>query len=160
MKKKLGIGLIADTHGFLRNEVFGAFEEVDEIFLAGDVGDSAIVTSLEVIAPVQAVCGNVDGGELCPGLPETLELERLGHKIGLIHGHQWRAPKPKGLVTRFADCSIIVYGHSHRPLIEKVGSTVVVNPGSAGRRRFSLPVTVALMTLTDKKAPELKIIEL
>ncbi len=160
LKKKLRIGVISDTHGLLRNEIYGVFKGVDEILHAGDVGDPAILSELEVIAPVSAVYGNVDGWELRKDLPETLELERLGYKIAMIHGHQWAAPQVPDLIERFPDAAVVIFGHTHRPLVQRVGSTLVVNPGSAGHRRFSLPVSAVLLNLTAKKLPEAKLLKL
>ncbi|UCF19244.1 MAG: metallophosphoesterase family protein [Gemmatimonadota bacterium] len=160
MKRKLRIGVISDTHGLLRNEVYGAFKGVDEILHAGDVGDAGILHELEVIAPVHAVYGNVDGWELRKDLPETLEMERLGRKIAMIHGHQWATPQVPDLIERFAGAAVVIFGHTHRPLVQQVGGTLVVNPGSAGHRRFSLPVSAVLLTLTTKTPPEAKILDL
>jgi predicted phosphodiesterase len=78
----------------------------------------------------------------------------------MIHGHQWGAPKATDLIERFPDYSVIVFGHTHQPLVERIGQTLVVNPGSAGHRRFSLPVTAALLTLTGKGKPDVKLLSL
>ncbi len=154
------IGLIADTHGLLRNEVYAAFEGVDEILHAGDVGDPSILTELEVIAPVHAVCGNVDGWELRQQLGEAVKLERLGHRIVVVHGHQWGSPKVRDLVQAYPGFSAVVYGHTHQPLIEKTAGPLVVNPGSAGHRRFGNPVTAAILTLERQLEPSARLIDL
>jgi putative phosphoesterase len=154
------IGLMSDTHGLLRNEIYAVFEGVDEIFHAGDVGDPAILTELEVLAPVQAVYGNVDGWDLREAVPESIELERVGHKIAIIHGDQWGSPRESDLLERFQGFSVIVYGHTHQPLIEIVGGTLVVNPGSAGHQRFGKPVTAALLTLEVGKPPQARLYDL
>lgn len=154
------IGLIADTHGLLRNEVYAVFEGVDEIIHAGDVGDPSILGELEIIAPVQAVYGNVDGWEVREALGETLELERLGHRIAVIHGHQWGSPRPEQLAERYGGYSVIVYGHTHQPLVTKIAGALVVNPGSAGRRRFGLPVSAALLDLQAGRAPKARLVDL
>jgi putative phosphoesterase len=156
----LRIGLISDTHGLLRNEIYSAFDGVDEIVHAGDVGDAAILTELEVLAPVHAVYGNVDGWELRERLPESLELERLGHRLAVVHGHQWGAPRPAELVERFPDCSVVVFGHTHQPLIERVGRTLVINPGSAGARRFGRPISAALLELHRHRPPAARLVDL
>jgi putative phosphoesterase len=156
----LRIGLIADTHGLLRNEVYAAFEDVDEILHAGDVGDPSILTELQVIAPVHAVYGNVDGWDVRQQVVETLELERLGHRIALVHGHQWRSPKVRDLAQAYPEFSVVVFGHTHQPLIEKTSGPLVVNPGSAGPRRFADPVTAAILTLERRSRPAARLIDL
>lgn len=160
MSVTLRIGLISDTHGLLRNEVYHAFERVDEILHAGDVGDPAILTELTVIAPVQAVCGNVDGWEVREVAPETLEIERLGHTLRLIHGHQWGSPRASDLADAYSGDSVIVYGHTHQPQIERVGGALVINPGSAGHQRFGKPVTVGLLELHRDRPPVARLIDL
>jgi putative phosphoesterase len=156
----LAIGLISDTHGLLRNEIYAAFEGVDEIIHAGDIGDAAILAELEVIAPVSCVYGNVDGWDVRQRSREMLKLERAGHRIAVIHGHQLGAPKVEGLIEMFPDAGVIVYGHTHQPLVRNVGKTLVVNPGSAGHRRFGKPVTAAHLVLGGKKRPQATLIEL
>jgi putative phosphoesterase len=160
VSEKLLIGLVSDTHGLLRNEVYAAFDGVDEIFHAGDVGDPSILTELEVIAPVQAVYGNVDGWDIRDRLPETIEVERLGHRIAVVHGHQWGSPRTEDLVDAYPDFSVIVYGHTHQPLVEATPGILVVNPGSAGQRRFGRPVSTGLLALERGRPPVAKLIDL
>ncbi len=155
MSEKLLIGLV-----LLRNEVYAAFDGVDEIFHAGDVGDPSILTELEVIAPVQAVYGNVDGWDIRDRLPETIEVERLGHRIAVVHGHQWGSPRTEDLVDAYPDFSVIVYGHTHQPLVEATPGILVVNPGSAGQRRFGRPVSTGLLALERGRPPVAKLIDL
>ncbi len=154
------IGLISDTHGLLRNEVYAAFEGVDEILHAGDVGDASILGELEVIAPVQAVYGNVDGWDVREAAVEALELERLGHRIAVIHGHQWGSPRPEHLLERYPGYAVIVYGHTHQPLVTTIAGALIVNPGSAGQRRFRLPVSAALLEIREGRAPRARLIDL
>lgn len=154
------IGLISDTHGLLRNEVYGAFEGVDEILHAGDLGDPAILTALEVIAPVQAVHGNVDGWEVREQAADELRLDRDGCRIAVVHGHQWGSPKPEGLAERYAEFDVVVYGHTHQPRIDLVGGVLVVNPGSAGPQRFRDPVTVAILTVDADGGPQARLVRL
>lgn len=156
----LRIGLISDTHGLLRNEVFAAFDGVDEILHAGDVGDPSILTELRVIAPVHAVYGNVDGWELRQQVSESLELERLGHRIALIHGHQWGSPKPADLAEAFPDFSVVVYGHTHQARVERISGPLLVNPGSAGHARFGKPVTAAILALERGARPKAQLVDL
>jgi putative phosphoesterase len=160
VSERLRIGLISDTHGLLRNEVYRAFDGVDEILHAGDVGDPSILSELEVIAPTRAVYGNVDDWELREQLPETLELERAGHKVVLVHGHQWGSPRVEDLAARYTDFSVVVYGHTHQPLVRQRAGVLVVNPGSAGQRRFNMPVTVALLTLVRGRQPGARLLGL
>lgn len=154
------IGLLSDTHGLLRNELYGVFEAVDEILHAGDVGDPAILEELGVIAPVLAVTGNVDGWDLGPGVPEELKLERLGHKLAVIHGHQWGSPKVQDLIDRYPDYSVVVYGHTHEPLLRREEGVLVVNPGSAGHRRFNKPVSAGILTLAEGRPAEARLVDL
>jgi putative phosphoesterase len=160
VSKSLRIGLVSDTHGLLRNEVYAAFEGVDEIFHAGDVGDPAILTELQVIAPVRAVFGNVDGWDIREEAGEKCELERLGHKIAVVHGHQWGSPRVGDLLEAFHDFAVVVYGHTHIPLIKKTAGPLIVNPGSAGHQRFGKPVTAALLMLERGLLPEARLVDL
>jgi putative phosphoesterase len=138
------IGIISDTHGLLRAEVFEVFAGVEHVLHAGDVGDADILTALEAIAPVTAVWGNVDGWETRGRVPEMARTELGGVRIAMLHGMQLGSPTPEKAAASFPDAGLVVFGHSHRPLIRQVGSVLAVNPGSAGPRRFSDPVTVAL----------------
>jgi putative phosphoesterase len=156
----LRIGLISDTHGLLRNEVYAAFEGVDEILHAGDVGDPSILTELAVIAPVHAVYGNVDGWELRQQVDESVEIERLGHRVAVVHGHQWGSPKVNDLAEAYHDFSVVIFGHTHQPLIEKTAGPLVVNPGSAGHRRFGDPVTAGVLTLERQAEPSARLVDL
>lgn len=160
MSDRVVIGLISDTHGLLRNEVYRVFEDVDEIVHAGDVGDPAILTELEVIAPVHAVFGNVDGSEVRDRVRETVELERLGQRIAVVHGHQWGSPRADDLLAAFPDFAVIVYGHTHQPLVERHNTALLVNPGSAGQRRFGKPATAGLLFLATERKPDARLVEL
>jgi uncharacterized protein len=143
------VGLISDTHGLLRPEVFDALEGVEIILHAGDVGGS-VLTELSAIAPVQAVYGNTDTpGE--PGLAASIRLEIEGLTIHVSHGHELGRPTADRLLARY-DADVIVYGHTHRPLIERSGRRLVVNPGAAGPRRFDLKPSVARLTLAGGEA--------
>jgi putative phosphoesterase len=134
------VGLISDTHGLIRPEVFAALDGVELILHAGDVGGPTI-------APVRAVYGNTDApGE--PGLAESLDLKLEGVVIHVSHGHEvGGSPTPEKLLARYT-ADVIVYGHTHKPLIEQVGKRLVVNPGAAGPRRFNLKPSVARMTVS------------
>lgn len=144
------IGLIADTHGLVRPEIFGAFEGVDRILHAGDVGGRAVLKELEVIAPLQAVYGNVDmPGD--PYLERRLHVAVEGRTIHVSHGHEVGSPTPAKLLSRY-DEDILVYGHTHRALIERDGARIVVNPGAAGPRRFDVQPSVAILDVAGGKA--------
>jgi uncharacterized protein len=135
------VGILSDTHGLLRSEVFDALEGVDHILHAGDVGTVDILTALEGMAPVTAVFGNTDGFELRHRIPETARV-RLGEiDVVVTHGHQFgRAPTPEVLREAFPDADLVVFGHTHRPRMDEIGGAWFVNPGSCGPRRFDLPV--------------------
>ena len=142
------IGLISDTHGKLRREVFPHFEGVDLILHAGDVGGEEILTELETIAPVHAVVGNTDGFPLASRLAESLTLDLAGRRIVVTHGHRLGAPTPERLRQAHPDAHIIVYGHTHVPLVERYGGSLIVNPGAAGPARFKLKPSIAILELT------------
>lgn len=144
------VGLVSDTHGLVRREIFDAFSGVDLILHAGDVGGREVLDELRAIAGVQAVYGNTDAiGE--PGLAKSLRLELAGVTVHVSHGHELGSPTPDGLAARY-DADVIVYGHTHKPLIERIGNRLVVNPGSAGPRRFDLKPSVARLTLENGRA--------
>ena len=138
------IGVIADTHGLLRPEAEARLEGSAHILHAGDVGAPEIVPRLEAIAPVTAIRGNVDVEAWAEALPETATL-RLGDRtVHLLHDVAALRADPAA-----AGFDVVVAGHSHRPRVETMGGVLFLNPGSAGRRRFRLPVTVATLTLGD-----------
>lgn len=143
------IGVISDTHGLLRPEVFRAFEGVDHILHAGDLGSLDLLPELEALAPVTAVWGNTDGIEVRARLPETASLTLGGVDVAVLHGHQYGRPGPAVIAAAQRDAGLVVFGHTHRPVSEQIGNTLVINPGSAGPRRFSLPVTVAIVTILN-----------
>jgi putative phosphoesterase len=143
------IGLISDTHGLLRPEAVAALHGAELIVHAGDVGTSRILDELRKLAPVQAVYGNVDD-PADPHLSRTLNLEVQGIRIHVSHGHEFGSPSPARLLAAY-DAAVIVYGHTHRPLVHREGARIVVNPGAAGPRRFDIQPTVALMTIEAGK---------
>ena len=143
------VGIISDTHGLLRPEVFDLFAGVDHILHAGDIGSLDLLVELEAIAPVTAVWGNTDPSDVGERLPEIARETIGGVEVVVIHGQQFGSPTPQRVVGRFSDAGLVVFGHSHRPVIERIGGTLAVNPGSAGPRRFRDPVTVAIATIRD-----------
>ena len=143
------IGLIADTHSLMRVEALAALAGVELILHAGDVGVERVLRELRMIAPVHAVLGNTDDPAM--GLPASLDLPLGGLLVHVSHGHELGSPTPDGLVHRYR-ADVIVYGHTHKPLVETRGSTLVVNPGAAGPRRFNLLPSVALLRIEDGRA--------
>jgi uncharacterized protein len=155
------LGVIADTHGLLRPEVFQAFAEVDHILHAGDVGPVDLLTELEVLAPVTAVYGNTDHDEVRDRLPQVASIELEGFDIVVTHGDQLGSPTPENLNAAFPDAQIIVYGHTHRPLLTIVDVVVtVMNPGGAGHRRFGLPPSVGILELEPGIPPRGRVLPL
>lgn len=142
------LGLIADTHGRLRPEVFDIFEGVDHIFHAGDVGDPDILIELAAIAPVTAVWGNVDY-DLRDSLQEVARFAIGGIDVAMIHGHQLGRATASDAAARLPGADLVLFGHSHQPGIERIGGVLTVNPGSAGPRRFGLPVTVGIAVIEN-----------
>ena len=155
------LGVISDTHGLLRPEVFDVFQRVDHILHGGDVGRWEMLIELEAIAPVTAVYGNVDPPEIRSRLPQVATLELDGFEIVVTHGDQFGHPTPEKLHAAFPRAEIIVYGHTHKPLLELVDKTVtVMNPGGAGHPRFDLKPSVGIMELEAGIPPRARIVGL
>lgn len=155
------LGIISDTHGLLRPEVFEAFEHVDHILHAGDVGPLELLTELEALAPVSAVYGNTDDFDVRARLPQAQRLELDGFTIVVFHGDQLGSPTPEKMHAAFPDADILVYGHTHRPLLTIVDVVVtVMNPGGAGPRRFDLPPSVGIMELETGIPPRARLVPL
>lgn len=141
------IGLISDTHGLLRADVHRALAGVSLVLHAGDVGGEDILDELALIAPVRAVLGNTDDpGD--PRLPPELVYETNGVSIHVSHGHELGAPTPARLLARYPH-RVLVYGHTHRPLVTHADGRLVVNPGAAGQRRFDIAPSVGRLTIAD-----------
>jgi uncharacterized protein len=143
----VAVGLISDTHGLLRPQALEALSGSDHIVHAGDIGDAVVLERLRRLAPVTAVRGNNDVGAWASKLPETAVLEVGEVRIYVIHnvGELPVDPKEEGF-------QVVVAGHSHRPMNERRGGVLFVNPGSAGPRRFSLPIAVARLTVSGREA--------
>jgi putative phosphoesterase len=154
--ERMLVGLISDTHSLMRAEALAALHGVELILHAGDVGAHSVLRELSVIAPVHAVAGNTDGPELDLARLVTLTLDGLS--VVLTHGHELGSPTPDNLSHRYS-ADVIVYGHTHRPLIETRGRTLIVNPGAAGPRRFNLKPSVGLLRITNRR-PSAEIIEI
>jgi hypothetical protein len=138
------IGVISDTHGLLRPEAVEALRGSEHIIHAGDVGSAEILAELAAIAPLTAIRGNVDKGAWAGELPETDVLEFGGVSIYVLHDLAQLDLKPKA-----AGFAAVVSGHSHVPKEEVRDGVIYFNPGSAGPRRFKLPVTVGRLTVDD-----------
>ena len=141
------VGLISDTHGLLRLEVVAALAGVDHIIHAGDVGKLEIMDELRAIAPVTAVRGNVDTDEWAERLPISIAVSIEGFNIFILHALDMLNVNPKA-----ANIAVVVSGHTHRAIVETYDDVLYVNPGSAGPRRFSLPVSIGFLRLS-KDAP-------
>jgi len=148
------IGVISDTHGLLRPEVIAALAGTEHILHAGDVGNPEILVELRRIAPLTAIRGNIDRTGACAQLPATEMLELAGTTFYLLHDVQSLDLDPAS-----AGIGMVISGHSHKPGIERKNGVLYLNPGSAGPRRFSLPVTVAIVTV-EKAVANAEIVEL
>lgn len=155
------LGVIADTHGLLRSEVFDVFKEVDHVLHCGDVGTWDVVVELQALAPLTAVFGNTDDSQIRSRLPQVAEVELDGFRIVVTHGDQLGSPTPDKLHEAFPKAEIILYGHTHKPLIELVDKTVtVMNPGGAGAPRFGLLPSVGILELEPGIPPRGRIVAL
>jgi putative phosphoesterase len=143
------IGLVSDTHGLFRPSITDALAGVSLILHAGDVGGNSVLQALGAIAPVRAVSGNVDPQG--PPLAAYLRLDMGGLSIHVSHGHELGSPAPHTLLARY-QADIIVFGHTHKPLVHREGTRLVVNPGAVGARRFHLKPSVAKVRIADGTA--------
>jgi putative phosphoesterase len=139
------VGLISDTHGLLRDEVIAALADSDLIIHAGDIGAPEIIDRLRVLAPVIAVRGNIDKELWASGLPMAALVETSSARIYVLHDLAQLDFDPAA-----AQFSVVISGHSHKPNHTERNGVIYVNPGSAGPRRFRLPITVARMDLRPK----------
>ncbi len=137
------VGVISDTHGLLRPEALAALHGVDHLIHAGDIGDPGILDDLRALAPLTAIRGNIDRSGPCAALPPTEAVELGGHLIYVVH-----ALPDLDISPRAAGVGAVIYGHSHKPAIDRKDGVLYLNPGSAGLRRFSLPLTVALLEIS------------
>jgi uncharacterized protein len=140
------IGVISDTHGLLRQEAIEALRGADLIIHAGDIGTPEVIAGLQALAPVTAVRGNCDRGAWAEAYPLRQTVSAGEVSILVLHDRK----ELKG-VGADDNVRVIVSGHSHRPSIEEKDGVLYLNPGSAGRRRFRLPVTVAMLKLDGAK---------
>jgi putative phosphoesterase len=137
------IGIISDTHGLLRPEARERLAGVHCIIHAGDIGRPEVIAELRKLAPTTAIRGNIDSGEWADDYPHTARVTLGGRSIYVLHNR-----KELDLDPAAAGIDVVVSGHSHCPKIESVGGVLYLNPGSAGPRRFNLPITLATLELT------------
>jgi putative phosphoesterase len=145
-EQRIMLGIISDTHGLLRPEAVAALRGSDRILHAGDVGSPEILAALAKIAPVTAIRGNIDTDPWAHSLPDTEVIEIGGISIYMLHDFGQLDLKPEAAGFR-----VVVYGHSHRPKMEEKNGVLYFNPGSAGPRRFSLPVSVGRLRVKAGK---------
>ena len=146
LEKPITLGIISDTHGLLRPEAVAALRGSDPILHAGDIGAPEILRALEQTAPVTAVRGNVDTEAWARTLPQTEVVEIGGVSIHMLHDLARLDLKPEA-----GGFHVVVYGHSHQPKIEEKNGVLYFNPGSAGPRRFNLPVSVGKLTIAARR---------
>lgn len=139
------IGVISDTHGLLRPEAVELLSGVDHIVHAGDIGRPEVIDALRRLAPVTAVRGNVDMGDWAAAFPATERVRLGGRSIHVLHNLADLALDPAS-----AGIDVVISGHTHRPKVETVGGVLYLNPGSAGPRRFALPIALATLVLDDR----------
>lgn len=137
------VGVISDTHGLVRPEALAALRGSELIIHAGDVGAPEVLERLRALAPVAAVRGNVDRGAWADELPEERTVEVDGARIHVVHNLKAMTAAPEG-------CRLVISGHSHKPSIQRRDGVIYLNPGSAGPRRFTLPVAVATIRLSSR----------
>jgi hypothetical protein len=138
------IGVISDTHGLLRPEALAALQGCERIIHAGDIGKPEVLDGLRELAPLEVIRGNIDSGDWASAIPEHLDLEIGGLRVHITHDVKTMQVDPvaKGV-------AVVIAGHSHQPKIEEVNGVLYLNPGSAGRRRFKLPISLALLDIED-----------
>ena len=155
------LGVISDTHGMLRPTVADLFRDVDRIVHCGDVGSPHILDQLELLAPVSTAYGNTDGFDVRARSTKVVRLVCEGRVTIALHGDQLGMPTPTALMDEFPDAEIILYGHTHKPLIEHLGDSVtVMNPGAAGAVRVSCRPTVGILEWEGDSAPVARIVSL
>ena len=155
------LGLIADTHGKVRAEVHEVFRKVDLILHAGDLGGADVLEELELLAPVTAVYGNVDTPVMKRRLPQVAKLEVDDLRFVVTHGDQLASREPEAIKEAFPDADVIVFGHTHKPLIHNFPDfSVVINPGAAGPGRFDLKPSVVILETEPGLPPRARIVQL
>ena len=138
------VGIISDTHGLLRPEAIRHLAGTDHIIHAGDIGAPEVIEGLRRIAPTTAIRGNIDAGVWAKDYPDTELVVLGGRTLYVLHNVEELKLDPAA-----SRIDVIISGHSHRPKIRTKGGVLYVNPGSAGPRRFKLPITLALISISD-----------
>ncbi|MBE7926377.1 metallophosphoesterase family protein [Pseudomonas saudiphocaensis] len=141
------IGLISDTHGLLRPEALAALQGCERIIHAGDIGKPAVLDGLRALAPLEVIRGNIDTADWAQALPDRLDLH-----IGDLRLHVLHDLKELDIDPQAAGIDVVIAGHSHQPKIERRDGVLYINPGSAGPRRFRLPISLALLRLEGGNA--------
>ena len=153
-RSQVVVGVISDTHGLVRPEAVDALHGSDVIVHCGDVGAPAVLDALRAIAPVHAVRGNNDRGSWASKLQSEVVIEVGSHRLYAIHDvHELDFEPTSKKMT------VVLFGHSHRPLVEERGGVIYLNPGSAGPRRFHLPVAIAQLVLSARRC-DVRIVDL
>lgn len=149
-RKKTSIGLISDTHSWLDPFILQAFAGVDHIVHAGDIGDEAVLGALREVAPLCVIRGNIDGGDL-RFYEEEEVLEVDGVRIGVRHicGNPFRPNRAVTAFIRRESLDVLICGHSHIPVIQKVQGALWINPGAAGKHGFHVARTAAILHIRD-----------
>lgn len=147
------IGVISDTHGYIQPAVFNIFSDVDLILHAGDIGNEDVITALETLAPVKAIHGNVDVFPILSKYPETLTLELKGVSILMIHQfiglHKPEIQRAREVFSK-KRIDVLIFGHTHQAKIENKDQTLLLNPGAAGKPRFTLKPSVGLLYINNE----------
>lgn len=141
-RQGMRVGILSDTHGLLRPQALAALQGSDRIIHGGDIGNAEILEQLAALAPLTVVRGNNDSGGWAAAIRDTETVELAGVRIHVVHDLHQLAIDP--VAERIA---VVVSGHSHKPLVQQRGPVLFVNPGSAGPRRFRLPVSVAQLRI-------------
>ena len=144
------VAILSDTHGRLVPDVFRHLEGVDQIVHAGDIGPPDLLPELRALAPVTAVWGNSDGLAMRAEVPEVARRVWEGHTIVILHGHQAGMPTPEAVAKMYPDAHLVVFGHTHEPVIERVGPVLAVNPGSCTAPRSGPHPTLVLADIDEQ----------
>ena len=144
--KTLRVGVISDTHGLLRPQALAALRGSDLIIHAGDVGRPEVLEPLRALAPLHVVRGNVDHGDWAARLPMTARVDVGGHLVHVLHNIADLDLDPPA-----AGLAAVIFGHSHKPSMETRDGVLWLNPGSAGPRRFDLPISLARITVAGNE---------
>ncbi|WP_455539042.1 metallophosphoesterase family protein [Terrisporobacter sp.] len=142
MKENYKVAIISDTHGLLREEIFDILKTCDYIIHAGDINTEDILKRLEEVSPVYVVRGNNDKGRWAEALPKDLHFNIGNIRFYMVHNK-------KDMHFEFKDIDIVVFGHSHKYFYETIGNLTYLNPGSCGKRRFNLPISLAIITIEN-----------